>query len=102
MNKFIILATHSQLLTDLKINAVLLAAILFSSTYLFSPISEFAILDSTHTQIFQNTTAVSKASKAFQNATKYEVVKVWGSKGTKDGQFQRPHDLDFSNDEKYL
>ncbi len=77
-----------------------MAAILFSSTYLFSSNSGFAILDST--QIFQNTTAVSKPSKAFQNATKYEVVKVWGSKGTKDGQFQRPHDLDFSNDEKYL
>ncbi|HEY7226966.1 MAG TPA: 6-bladed beta-propeller [Nitrososphaeraceae archaeon] len=39
---------------------------------------------------------------SFQNSTKYEVVKVWGSKGTNDGQFKRPHDLDFSNDEKYL
>src|SRR5262245_52930960 len=36
------------------------------------------------------------------NATKYEVMKVWGSKGTGNGQFQRPHDLDFSNDEKDL
>ena len=34
------------------------------------------------------------------NATKYEVIKVWGSKGAGNGQFNRPHDLDFSNDEK--
>ena len=39
---------------------------------------------------------------SFQNSTKYEVVKVWGSKGTNDGQFKRPHDLDFSSDEKIL
>lgn len=36
------------------------------------------------------------------NATKYELIKIWGSKGVGDGQFKRPHDLDFSNDEKYL
>ena len=36
------------------------------------------------------------------NATKYGLVKTWGSKGTGDGQFNRPHDLDFSNDEKLL
>ena len=35
-------------------------------------------------------------------ATKYGLVKTWGSKGTGDGQFNRPHDLDFSNDEKLL
>ena len=36
------------------------------------------------------------------NATKYGLVKTWGSKGISDGQFKRPHDLDFSNDEKLL
>jgi tripartite motif-containing protein 71 len=36
------------------------------------------------------------------NATKYEVIKIWGSKGAGNGQFNRPHDLDFSNDEKDL
>src|SRR5262245_39290341 len=36
------------------------------------------------------------------NATKYGLVKTWGSKGTGNGQFERPHDLDFSNDGKYL
>jgi DNA-binding beta-propeller fold protein YncE len=32
----------------------------------------------------------------------YKFVKKWGSKGNGTGQFQRPHDLDFSNDEKIL
>ena len=46
---------------------------------------------------------IQSSTYAFNpNATKYELFKIWGSKGTKDGQFNRPHDLDFSNDEKYL
>ena len=39
---------------------------------------------------------------AFQNATVYEFYKKWGSEGKGDGQFQRPHDLDFSPDEKII
>src|SRR5919108_2094233 len=39
---------------------------------------------------------------AFQNATEYNIYKKWGSEGKGDGQFQRPHDLDFSPDEKIL
>jgi tripartite motif-containing protein 71 len=40
---------------------------------------------------------------AYENATtEYKFVKKWGSKGNGTGQFQRPHDLDFSNDEKIL
>ena len=39
---------------------------------------------------------------AFHQAKEYEFVKKWGSKGTGDGQFQRPHDLDFDPAEKYL
>jgi DNA-binding beta-propeller fold protein YncE len=39
---------------------------------------------------------------AYENATEYKFVKKWGSKGIGPGQFQRPHDLDFSNDEKIL
>jgi DNA-binding beta-propeller fold protein YncE len=39
---------------------------------------------------------------AFENATDYKFVKKWGGKGTADGQFLRPHDLDFSPDEKIL
>src|SRR4249920_293292 len=46
---------------------------------------------------------LSNAVGAFDpNATKYELVNKWGSKGTGNGQFNRPHDLDFSNDEKFL
>jgi len=32
----------------------------------------------------------------------YTFVKKWGGKGTGDGKFMRPHDLDFSPDEKIL
>jgi tripartite motif-containing protein 71 len=39
---------------------------------------------------------------AFENATEYKFYKKWGEEGKKDGQFQRPHDLDFSPDEKIL
>ena len=39
---------------------------------------------------------------AFDQAKEYVFVKQWGSKGTADGQFQRPHDMDFDPAEKYL
>lgn len=39
---------------------------------------------------------------AFHQAKEYVFVKKWGSEGTGDGQFQRPHDLDFDPAEKYL
>jgi len=39
---------------------------------------------------------------AFHQAKEYVFVKKWESKGTADGQFQRPHDLDFDTAEKYL
>ena len=39
---------------------------------------------------------------AFQNATLYEFYQKWGSEGMGDGQFQRPHDLDFSPEEKII
>jgi DNA-binding beta-propeller fold protein YncE len=47
-------------------------------------------------------TSNSPTASNFKTATKYEFVKKWGSKGTGDGQFQRPHDLDFDPTEKYL
>jgi DNA-binding beta-propeller fold protein YncE len=43
----------------------------------------------------------SKVS-AFHQAKEYVFVKKWGTRGTADGQFQRPHDLDFDPAEKYL
>ena len=39
---------------------------------------------------------------AFENAKDYKFVKKWGGAGSEDGQFLRPHDLDFSPDEKIL
>lgn len=38
----------------------------------------------------------------FQNATEYKFYIKLGSEGEDEGQFQRPHDLDFSPDEKIL
>ena len=32
----------------------------------------------------------------------YKFIKEWGSKGTEDGQFLRPHDLEFDNNNTYL
>ena len=32
----------------------------------------------------------------------YTFVKEWGSKGIGDGQFLRPHDLEFDKNNKYL
>src|SRR5437867_5394320 len=34
--------------------------------------------------------------------TNYSFVTEWGSKGTGNGQFLRPHDLEFDKDDKYL
>ena len=45
--------------------------------------------------------SVSSAS-AFHEAKEYVFVKKWGSEGTGNGQFDRPHDLDFDPQEKYL
>lgn len=45
-----------------------------------------------------------EAQPSFANATTYELVKEWGSEGSGDGQFDRPHDIDFSpsEDEMYI
>ncbi|HET7642677.1 MAG TPA: SMP-30/gluconolactonase/LRE family protein, partial [Nitrososphaeraceae archaeon] len=48
-------------------------------------------------------TAVNDQSVyASENATSYKFIKKWGGAGSDDGQFLRPHDLDFSPDEKIL
>jgi DNA-binding beta-propeller fold protein YncE len=38
----------------------------------------------------------------FDNVTGYKFVIKWGGAGEDDGQFLRPHDLDFSQDEEIL
>jgi hypothetical protein len=49
------------------------------------------------------TVVVSSTVSAFDpNATKYEFVKKWGSKGTGNGQFNRVHDIDFNPSETRL
>jgi hypothetical protein len=39
---------------------------------------------------------------AFENATEYKFIKKWGGAGSGDGQFLRPHDLDFNKEETVL
>ena len=34
-------------------------------------------------------------NRLFANVTQYEFVKNWGGEGDEEGQFERPHDLDF-------
>lgn len=49
-----------------------------------------------------NLNAFESTLKSFQNATKYELVNEWGKEGNGDGQFIRPHDMDFSPSEDKL
>ena len=48
--------------------------------------------------------SVENASKTtlLANATQYEFIKKWGGEGEGEGQFKRPHDLDFSPTEDKL
>ncbi|HZL23128.1 MAG TPA: hypothetical protein VFC05_07375, partial [Nitrososphaeraceae archaeon] len=48
--------------------------------------------------------ASSSAQKTLGNEMEqtYTFIKKWGGEGTGDGKFLRPHDLDFSPDEKIL
>jgi len=49
------------------------------------------------------TVVVCSTVSAFDpNATEYEFVKKWGSRGTGDGQFHRVHDIDFNPSETRL
>ena len=87
----------------LKFQALLLATIFIVSGYLFSEDNRgFATSNSTEPIQDSNSTNISDSKVSFQNATKYELIKTWGSEGKGEGQFQRPHDLDFSPDEKIL
>ncbi|HMG39509.1 MAG TPA: hypothetical protein VK566_10040, partial [Nitrososphaeraceae archaeon] len=48
-------------------------------------------------------TATQKTPLALNNNQEnYTFVTEWGSKGTGNGEFLRPHDLEFSNGYKYL
>jgi tripartite motif-containing protein 71 len=44
----------------------------------------------------------TEVGSSFANATTYELIREWGSEGDDDGQFVRPHDLDFSPTEDKL
>jgi len=54
------------------------------------------------TTLFLTDIVPSHDISAFQNATKYDLIKEWGEEGDGEGQFLRPHDLDFSPSEDKL
>jgi hypothetical protein len=41
-------------------------------------------------------------NRSFANVTQYEFVKNWGGERDEEGQFERPHDLNFSPTEDKL
>jgi len=49
-----------------------------------------------------NVNAIDNSVKTFANATDYALTRTWGGNGVGDGQFIRPHDLDFSPSEDKL
>ena len=40
--------------------------------------------------------ALDDVTNSFANTTNYVLIKTWGGNGQEDGQFIRPHDMDFS------
>jgi DNA-binding beta-propeller fold protein YncE len=44
----------------------------------------------------------TNSTVSFQNVTKYELIRSWGSEGSGDGEFKRIHDLDFNPNETLL
>jgi len=52
--------------------------------------------------LINNVKASESTSNSFANATNYELVNQWGEGGDGDGEFHRPHDLDFSPSEDKL
>jgi DNA-binding beta-propeller fold protein YncE len=46
--------------------------------------------------------ALSSPTDSYANATNYVLLRTWGNIGKEDGQFNRPHDLDFSPSENKL
>src|ERR671910_488932 len=62
-----------------------------SITVLFVVLAVVVVAVNTHLSVY-----------AFEKATEYKFIKKWGGAGSGDGQFLRPHDLDFSPDEKIL
>ena len=55
-------------------------------------------------QLSSNLISGSQEAKLSNNTAKngYHFVFEWGSKGTMEGQFLRPHDLEFANKDKFL
>lgn len=77
----------SNVLTILMATAVVLIS---SSTILFSSV------------YVDGSEGNTSMKSSFANATEYKLIREWGSKGEGDGQFDRPHDLDFSPSEDKL
>jgi hypothetical protein len=69
-----------------KALSLLLVVLFVTSPYLFLKENiAYSILNST--QPLQDSITISNSSDSFQNASKYELVKTWDSRGTGNGQF---------------
>ena len=71
-------------------------AVLITLSLMISNLPLFISVDASSTG---NST---EEGSSFANATEYELINEWGSEGDDDGQFVRPHDLDFSPTEDKL
>src|SRR5688500_18132909 len=62
----------------------------------------FVIFSSVSLSLLLAVVLTTGTVNAFENATDYKFVKKWGGAGSADGQFLRPHDLDFNKEETVL
>ena len=78
-------------------------SLLLSSASSFDYTFAFDLKSPSHLPVDASSTGNStEEGSSFANATEYELVNEWGSEGDNDGQFVRPHDLDFSPTEDKL
>jgi DNA-binding beta-propeller fold protein YncE len=64
--------------------------------------TSIAILVPISLKIFGAFAFAALIDKNIELQQSYSFSNVWGSKGTGDGKFLRPHDLEFDNHNKYL
>ena len=62
----------------------------------------FFIISSLTVSLLLMAALTAGTANAFENATEYKFAKKWGGAGSGDGQFLRPHDLDFNKEETVL
>jgi tripartite motif-containing protein 71 len=90
------LAFDSKILPSTPSLLLSLAATLIIPSIIYSTVPLFISVKATSPM---NST---EGGPSFENTTQYELINEWGTEGDDDGQFVRPHDLDFSPTEDNL